>query len=151
MDGFKDSTKTQYAKGGAGKTKGAAKVAKVMGEFKRGELHSGSKRGPDVTNRKQAVAIALSEARKAPLKKAEGGAVSARPTTAKGRHISDEELSTPERILRQSGRTDPHEPIPPKPIAPARKPLGKGAFRDIPLVGKYAGMKTGGLTCMPKK
>jgi microcystin degradation protein MlrC len=42
-----------------------AKVEKVMGEFKRGTLHSGSKRGPKVTSRKQAMAIALSEARAA--------------------------------------------------------------------------------------
>ena len=42
--------------------KGAAKVSKVMREFKAGELHSGSKNGPAVTSRKQAVAIALSEA-----------------------------------------------------------------------------------------
>lgn len=39
-----------------------AKTGKVMHEFKAGELHSGSKSGPVVTNRKQAVAIALSEA-----------------------------------------------------------------------------------------
>ena len=39
-----------------------AKVGKVMKEYKAGELHSGSKTGPAVTNRKQAVAIALSEA-----------------------------------------------------------------------------------------
>ena len=36
-----------------------------MREYKKGELHSGSKKGPEVKNRKQAVAIALSEARKA--------------------------------------------------------------------------------------
>jgi len=41
------------------------KVAKVLREFKEGELHSGSKKGPEVKSRKQAVAIALSEARKA--------------------------------------------------------------------------------------
>jgi hypothetical protein len=40
-----------------------AKVAKVMKEFKSGTLNSGSSRGPVVTNRKQAVAIALSEAK----------------------------------------------------------------------------------------
>jgi len=40
------------------------KEAKVMGEFKRGTLHSG-KGGPVVKSRKQAVAIALSEAGKA--------------------------------------------------------------------------------------
>lgn len=45
------------------------KVEKVMHEFKEGELHSGSKHGPEVKNRKQAVAIALSEKRKAMAKK----------------------------------------------------------------------------------
>ena len=39
-----------------------AKVGKVMKEWKLGELHSGSKSGPAVTNKKQAIAIALSEA-----------------------------------------------------------------------------------------
>ncbi len=38
------------------------KVGKVMKEWKAGELHSGSKKGKVVTNPKQAVAIALSEA-----------------------------------------------------------------------------------------
>jgi len=52
-----------YKKGG--------KVAKVMHEFGEGKLHSGSKEGPKVTSRKQAVAIALSEAGKS--KKAKGG------------------------------------------------------------------------------
>lgn len=40
----------------------AKKVGVVMREFKKGKLHSGSKKGPKVTSRKQAVAIALSEA-----------------------------------------------------------------------------------------
>ncbi len=40
------------------------KVKKVMHEFKTGTLHSGSKKGPEVKSRKQAIAIALSEARK---------------------------------------------------------------------------------------
>jgi len=39
-------------------------IEQTMHEFKRGKLHSGSKRGPKVRNRKQAIAIALSEARK---------------------------------------------------------------------------------------
>lgn len=45
------------------KTKAAKKAAvkEVMGEFKRGSLHSSSDKGPKVKNRKQAVAIALSE------------------------------------------------------------------------------------------
>lgn len=41
-----------------------SKVEKVEREFKEGKLHSGSKKGPIVTNPKQAIAIALSEARK---------------------------------------------------------------------------------------
>jgi hypothetical protein len=46
----------------AKKSKG--KVGKVMHEYKHGELHSGSKKGPVVKKRKQAIAIGLSEARK---------------------------------------------------------------------------------------
>ena len=42
--------------------KGQSKVAKVMREFKAGKLHSG-KSGKVVKNPKQAVAIALSEAK----------------------------------------------------------------------------------------
>ena len=42
-----------------------AKVTKVMNEWKAGKLHSGSKKGPVVKSQKQAIAIALSEAKKA--------------------------------------------------------------------------------------
>jgi hypothetical protein len=45
------------------KASGAKKVQKVMHEFKAGALHSGSKKGPVVKSRKQAIAIALSEAK----------------------------------------------------------------------------------------
>jgi Family of unknown function (DUF6496) len=59
----------KYAVGG--------KVAKVMHEWKTGTLHSGSKKGPKVTDRKQAIAIALSEKRAALKSKYdEGGSVS---------------------------------------------------------------------------
>lgn len=51
------------------KAKVKTKEAKVMGEFKRGTLHSG-KKGPVVKSRKQAIAIALSEAGKSKAKKA---------------------------------------------------------------------------------
>jgi hypothetical protein len=54
-DHKKPYPKTKYAKD---------KVEKVMHEYKEGELHSGSKKGPAVKSRKQAVAIALSEARR---------------------------------------------------------------------------------------
>lgn len=45
------------------KATGMKKVGKVMREYKGGTLHSG-KGGPVVTSRKQAIAIALSEAGK---------------------------------------------------------------------------------------
>jgi ribosomal protein L21E len=48
-----------FKKGGM--SKGQTKVGKVMREFKAGKLHSG-KKGPVVKSRKQAIAIALSEA-----------------------------------------------------------------------------------------
>lgn len=41
------------------------KIQKTMHEFKHGGLHSGSKEGPKVKSRKQAIAIALSQQRKA--------------------------------------------------------------------------------------
>jgi hypothetical protein len=47
---------------------GKGKVKKVMEEFKHGALHSGSKKGPVVESPKQAIAIGLSEARKAGAK-----------------------------------------------------------------------------------
>jgi hypothetical protein len=87
-----------YAKGGNVKGK---KIAKVMREYKEGKLHSGSKKGPVVKNPKQAMAIALSEARAA--KKAKGGEVfsdeymayeskgpKTRYTAAKGRRMAKE-------------------------------------------------------------
>ncbi len=57
---------TKKASSSSSKTKGKAKVHKVMKEKKEGTLKSGS--GKKVTSRKQAVAIALSEARKSGAK-----------------------------------------------------------------------------------
>lgn len=44
--------------------KKGGKMAKLMHEFGEGKLHSGSKKGPKVTNPKQAIAIGMAEARK---------------------------------------------------------------------------------------
>lgn len=46
-----------------------SKMKKVMTEFKDKDLHAGSKKGPVVTNPKQAVAIAYSESKKVGKKK----------------------------------------------------------------------------------
>lgn len=46
------------------------KMHKVMSEFKRKKLHSGSKRGPLVKKRKQAIAIGMKEQREARMRKA---------------------------------------------------------------------------------
>ena len=58
-----------FKKGGAISKAGQSKIPKVMGEFKSGKLHSGSKSGPVVKSSKQALAIALSEARNVGKKK----------------------------------------------------------------------------------
>lgn len=50
------------------KTKADKKMTKVMREYKEGKLHSGSKKGPKVTSRSQAIAIAMSEAGKSKKK-----------------------------------------------------------------------------------
>jgi hypothetical protein len=46
-------------------------ASEVMGKWKAGKLHSGSKKGPKVKSQKQAVAIMLSERRAAKKGKAE--------------------------------------------------------------------------------
>lgn len=51
------------------KQKGQRKIKKVMREYKEGELHSGSKKGPLIKNKKQALAVAFSEASRTKLEK----------------------------------------------------------------------------------
>ena len=55
-------------------TKKQAKIGKVMHEYKEGTLNTGSKTGPVVKSRKQAIAIAMSQAgmAKKPMKKSAG-------------------------------------------------------------------------------
>lgn len=55
-------SKRKSSRGKRGKRGG--KMAIVMHEFKHGKLHSGSKRGPKVKDRKQAIAIGLNQARR---------------------------------------------------------------------------------------
>lgn len=65
----KKHEKHEHKKDHKPKAKAEKKISKVMREFKKDELHSGSKKGPKVTNPKQAIAIAYSEARRAKKKK----------------------------------------------------------------------------------
>lgn len=62
-------------------SKGKGKVKKVMHEYKHGELKSGGK--AKVKSRKQAVAIALSEARKSGAKIPKKGASKKKAATKK--------------------------------------------------------------------
>lgn len=91
-----------YAKGGDAKV--GAKIAKVMGEFKKGDLRNGSKDGSKVSSPKQAMAIALSEAGKgkAPVKKAEGGQMS--KTMAKEERSLDRTMPGKGRITERELR-----------------------------------------------
>ena len=63
-------------------TKGRAKVGKVMGEYKHGQLKSGGR--AKVKSRKQAVAIALSEARQSGAKIPRKGAAAKKGAAKKG-------------------------------------------------------------------
>jgi hypothetical protein len=77
ISGLKEVAKefiTKMARGGKLTSSQKAKIEKVMHEFKEGELHSGSKTGPVVKKRDQAIAIALAEAN-ASKKMADGGGV----------------------------------------------------------------------------
>jgi hypothetical protein len=58
---------------GAGSYHKSAKIQKTVHEFKHGSLHSGSKHGPKVKSRKQAIAIALNQARKSKSKRRKKG------------------------------------------------------------------------------
>ena len=65
MAHYKPESKRLYSK------KAKEKMKKVFKEFEEGKLRSGSKKGPQVRSLKQAVAIGISEAKKAGYKAGE--------------------------------------------------------------------------------
>ena len=178
MDGFKNSTKTRYdtmsgktfAKGGSVK-KGEQKIGRVMREFTEGKLHSGSKKGPKVKTTKQAVAIALNEARaagaKIPMKKGGGGSVESDDVMMA--RMSKEELAmgakglkmAQERMARDRARgvgamSDKETRILRKEaIKPMSAKKGVPAAKREPMFGPAKRLsiplKNGGLATMPKK
>jgi hypothetical protein len=206
MDGFKNSTKTQYdtmsgktfanggmvvsrndmpggqgpmskpamvakyAKGGAVK-KGEQKIGRVMKEFTEGKLHSGSKEGPKVKTTKQAVAIALNEARaagaKIPMKKARGGSAEADDVMmarmskeemamgAKGLKMAQERMAR-DRTRGAGAMSDKETRILRKEaIKPMSVKKGVPAAKREPMFGPAKRLsiplKNGGLATMPKK
>ena len=58
----KSSQRTPRPRSKAARKRQSAKIGKVMHEYKTGALHSGSKSGPIVHSRDQAIAIALHKA-----------------------------------------------------------------------------------------
>ncbi len=77
------------------------KISKVMREFDEDKLHSGSKKGPKVKSRKQAIAIALSEARKVkPARKKR----MTRAEDARMERMERDRMMDMERHLRDMGR-----------------------------------------------
>ena len=153
MDGFKNTTKTRYSMGGSamdgysmgGYAKGGSKFGKVMSEFKAGTLHSGSKKGAEVTNPKQAVAIALSESRKAgakfPVKKQAGGPISAAVRQQLETEINDMGSADRARALKMLGRAPAVVKKTTTVVAPAPK---KGGMNMGGM--NMGGMKKGGMT-----
>jgi Family of unknown function (DUF6496) len=79
--------RSRSSSAGSGRGKGRGKVAKVMREYKRGSLRSSS--GAKVRKRKQAVAIALSEAREAGARIPRKGAASRRRSSGSRSRRSD--------------------------------------------------------------
>ena len=137
MDGFKNSTKTQYMKGGS---VGERKIGRVMEEFTKGKLHSGSKEGPKVKSTKQAVAIALNEARAAGakiprVKKFDGGGV----YNERGKRATAAEVAAEGR--RMEGRKPPVEGI-------STRPTDDSGRR---MTNKELGMTPGGVDTAKRK
>jgi hypothetical protein len=119
---------------------GMAKVEKVMGEYGKGELHSGSKTGPVVKNPKQAVAIALSEARKAgakiPVKKQAGGLMAKR---AAGRSTSYLSPKGKAALAKAPTRAQYDAMIAAQTAAPVITPAQRRAMNNETMIGRKKG------------
>jgi len=79
--------------------KGPKKVAKVMREFKKGELNIG-KSSKKVKNPKQAIAIALSEADMSRKPMAKGGVASTSSRSEYGNLVDHSQFTQPNGLLK---------------------------------------------------
>ncbi len=108
----------------------------VMHKFKHGELHSGSKSGPPVKNRAQAIAIMMSEKRKAEggkteyqSKKMQGGGLVEPKEYKKGGYVG---FAAVEASARKSGARNPAAVA----ASVGRKKYGKSKFQKAAAQGK---------------
>jgi len=127
-------TSKGYARGGE------AKMSKVMGEFKSGELHSGSKSGPVVKNPKQAMAIALSEKKAAGY--AKGGKAKPEPKAMVKKEVALlRKAGAPTKMIRHEEAEMP-ESAPMSPLsalAASRPAVPMGAMKKGGKVEKWEG------------
>ncbi len=154
----------KYAKGGHVK-KAEQKIGRVMKEFTEGKLHSGSKEGPKVKSTKQAVAIALNEARAAGakiprVKRNQGTPIGKGPEgdDVLMARMTKDELAQGARGVRMARerleRQTVKRGVPPssdKPlISPRMQEVGKSIGVKKSMGGMAMRRATGGLSVMPK-
>lgn len=99
-----------------------------MSKFKQGTLHSGSKSGPKVTNRKQAIAIGLNEARRRPghggpdpIERSVAAADVMLPHQVAGRHYDEGFVEYMPRAAKNIDRAPKKEGAYPAPLNPTHR------------------------------
>lgn len=152
----------KYAKGGHVK-KAEQKIGRVMKEFTEGKLHSGSKEGPKVKSTKQAVAIALNEARAAGakiprVKRNQGTPIGKGPEgdDVLMARMTKDELAQGARGVRMARerleRQTVKRGVPPSSDKPLISPRMQEVGKSIGVKKSMGGMayNKGGLSVMPK-
>ena len=132
--------------------KKGGKVGKVMGEFKSGALKSSS--GQKVTNRKQAMAIAMSEAGKSKMKKFAAGGKTDKRSFASGDVFSNYDVGADPFLKSRKGGTFTDKEM--KDGLTKEEIMRKTTPKEMPKAKKYAAggnvkrMADGGKTSAPR-